>query len=272
VTAGRSHRSGTALNGDVQLAWEAFGEGPPVMLVHGLGYDRQGWGPAPGMLAERFTVVLFDNRGVGESAAPPGPYSTAEMAHDAAAVLDAAGFEAVHLIGTSLGGMIAQTFALTWPERVVSLVLSATTHGGPEAVPMSERSAGRFAAFAEDPSPEHLRGLVENSLSEQTVRLRPSLVDEIYAYRLQHPPRLEPWLAQAAAATSFASREQLGDLAVPTLLTHGTDDHVVDVRNSELLLRAIPHAEFQAVEGTGHLSFWEEPAVFAGSVSRFLSR
>jgi len=96
----------------VRVAWERRGAGFPLVLVHGLGYARWGWEPVADSLAERFEIVLLDNRGIGESDAPPGPYTVAEMAGDVVRVLDEAGIERAHLVGTSLGGMIAQELAL----------------------------------------------------------------------------------------------------------------------------------------------------------------
>jgi 3-oxoadipate enol-lactonase len=256
----------------VQIVWEDAGEGEPVLLIHGLGYDRAGWGPALGILADRFRVVSFDNRGVGESDAPPGPYSTAEMAADARAVLDDAGVEQAHVVGTSLGGMIAQEFASRFPERVASLVLNATTPAGVAAFAMPQRSVERFAAFAEDPSLENLRGLVENSLSEWTVTSRPQLVEQIFRYRVDHLPRLEPWLAQAAAGRTFSLQAALPAPRTSTLVIQGIDDNVVDYRNAELLTQAIPGAELVLVPRMGHLGFWERPHDFAVTVAAFFDR
>jgi 3-oxoadipate enol-lactonase len=261
-----------ASNGDVILAWEEVGDGPPVLLIHGLGYDRRGWGPAPRILADTFRMVTFDNRGVGDSGAPPGPYSTATMAADALAVLDDARVERVHLVGTSLGGMVAQELALSWPDRIETLVLTATTPGGDDGVPMPQRSVELFAEFGEDPSQVNLRRIVENSLSAQTVATRPELVAEIFDYRLNHPPRLDGWHAQAAAGRTFASLSSLHELDLPTLVIHGTDDNVVDYRNAALLVRAIPGAELVSLPDAGHLCFWERPSEFASTVRAFVER
>src|SRR5215472_15604419 len=95
----------------VRIAYEECGDGPPLLLVHGLGYDHHGWGPLPALLDGDFRLLLVDNRGVGESEAPEGPYTVAELAADAAAVLDAAGVERAHVVGVSLGGFIAQEIA-----------------------------------------------------------------------------------------------------------------------------------------------------------------
>jgi len=256
----------------VRIAWEALGDGDALLLIHGLGYDRDGWGPALYLLARQFEVVAFDNRGVGRSDRPPGPYTTTAMADDAAAVLDAAGVSRAHVLGTSLGGMIAQDLALRHRERVQSIVLSSTTPGGERAYPTPQVTVDLFAAFAADPSAEQLLRLVENALSPETVSSRPELVEEILRYRLEHAPAPEPWLAQAEAGRTFSSLDALPRLALPCLVTHGTDDNVVDHRNAELLVRALPHAELHLMPKTGHLGFWERASEFAARVSDFLGR
>jgi pimeloyl-ACP methyl ester carboxylesterase len=270
--AGAVSGSRVAARDGVRIAWEEAGAGEPVLFIHGLGYDRRGWGPAPTILAERFRVITFDNRGVGESDAPPGPYTIAEMAADAAAVLAEAAVERAHVVGTSLGGMIAQELALRSPHRVGTLVLSSTTPGGDDAFPMPQASVELYAAFADDPSRENLQRVVENSLSAQTVATRPELVEEIVRYRLDHRPGRDAWLAQASAGVGFSSRSALAALDTPTLLIHGMDDNVVDPRNSELLAHALPDAELLLVPLTGHLGFWEQATYFADAVVDFLGR
>ena len=124
----------------MKIAWERHGAGPPLLLIHGLGYARWGWEPVVEPLARSFDVILFDNRGIGESDAPAGPYTAAQMAGDALQVLDEAGVERAHVLGTSLGGMVAQELALAHPERVDKLVLACTTPGGAESFPMPEQT------------------------------------------------------------------------------------------------------------------------------------
>jgi pimeloyl-ACP methyl ester carboxylesterase len=254
----------------VRIAYEVRGTGEPVLMIHGLGYDRFGWGPAPDLLAEEFEAVLFDNRGVGESDAPPGPYSAPMLAADALAVLDSLGLERAHVVGTSLGGMVAQELVHAHPERVTKLVLACTTPGGPRAYPIPERTLAIFAAFATLPVEEALRRFVENALADETVRARPELVEEIYRYRLGHRPHPEAWQWQAAASMGFDAFDRAGRIRVPTLVLTGTADNVVDPRNSDLLAQAIPGARLERFEGLGHLFFWEEPERFARVVKEFL--
>jgi 3-oxoadipate enol-lactonase len=260
-----------AQSGEVRIAYEIRGDGDPLVMIHGLGYDRFGWGPLPDLLAQDFSVVVFDNRGVGESDVAPPPYSVPGMAADALAVLDAAGAERAHVIGASLGGMIAQELVLRAPERVDRLVLCSTTPGGAAAYPMPKRTQLLMMAFAADPSDERLRLLVENALAEETVRSQPELVDEIFAYRLANRPPAEGWQAQAFAAVGFDSNGRLAGMRTPTLVIHGTADNVVDVRNARLLADAIPGARVELLLDTGHLPMWEDPERFVRVVTEFLT-
>jgi len=257
----------TAVSGDVRIAYETRGEGPALLLVHGLGYARWGWGPAVEPLAARFRVVLFDNRGIGESDAPVGPYSAGEMAADAAAVLDAAGVERAHVVGTSLGGMVAQTLALEHPERVERLVLACTTPGGPHAFPFPEQTVRLLAEAAQLEPLVALRRFVENALAPDAPE---ALVEEILALRVANPPDPAGWSAQAGVAAAFDAYDRLGSLDVPTLVLHGSEDGVVDVRNAALLEGLIPGSRVELFQRAGHLFFWEEPQRFVETVTEFL--
>src|SRR5690606_26193148 len=136
---GRRGMDQWADNDGVRIAWEVRGpedDPVPVVLVHGLGYARWGWEPVVDRLAEHRRVVLLDNRGIGGSDVPPGPYSAAQMAGDVLAVVDAVGADRVQLVGASLGGMVVQEVARQRPELVDRLVLVCTTPGGEVAHPI----------------------------------------------------------------------------------------------------------------------------------------
>jgi 3-oxoadipate enol-lactonase len=252
----------------VKIAWERHGSGPPLLLVHGLGYARWGWEPVVEPLARSFDVILFDNRGIGESDAPPGPYTAAEMAGDALQVLDEAGVERAHVLGTSLGGMIAQELALARPERVDRLVLACTTPGGERAYPLPEGTLRLMAEAPSLPREVALRRFVENALAPGAPE---ELVERIYAHRVNGKVQTtEGWQAQAAAGTTFDAFDRLHQIAAPTLVLHGLDDAVVDPRNATILAALIPDVRVELFAAGGHLFFWEQPERFVEVVTEFL--
>jgi pimeloyl-ACP methyl ester carboxylesterase len=249
----------------MNIKWESVGEGSPLLLIQGLGYGRWGWEPIVPGLAARHRVVSFDNRGIGESDKPEGPYTAAEMAGDALQVLDEAGIDRAHVLGASLGGMIAQELAVAAPERVDQLVLCCTTPGGPSTVPMPEVTVQLFAE-AQTLAPEvALRRFVENALGEDPPA---GLVDELFARRVANPPDPAGWQAQAAAGIGFQGVE--GEIAAPTLVLGGTADNVVDHRNAEVLATRIPGARVELLAGAGHLFFWEQPDESVRIINEFL--
>jgi len=245
----------------MKIAWERTGSGPPLLLIHGLGYARWGWEPVVEPLSRSFELLLFDNRGVGGSDAPPGPYTTAGLAADSLQVLDEAGVERAHVVGTSLGGMVAQELALAAPERVDKLVLVCTHPGGARAFPMPEQTVRLFEARAT------LREYVENSLDPDP---RPQLVDRILEHRVATAQPYEPWAAQAAASLGFDACDRLAGLTTPTLVVHGDGDVVVDPRNAGLLGELLPDARVKIYPGCGHLLMWQEPERFARDLEEFL--
>jgi pimeloyl-ACP methyl ester carboxylesterase len=249
----------------MRIAWDSTGEGTAVLLVQGLGYGRWGWDPVVPGLAERHRVLTFDNRGIGDSDKPAGPYTAREMADDALQVLDEAAVERAHVVGASLGGMIAQELAAAVPERVDKLVLCCTTPGGAGAVPMPEVTVRLFREGPTLPPEVALRRFVENALGSDPPA---GLADELYRRRLAAPPDPAGWQAQAAAGTTFPGVD--GAIAAPTLVLHGTADNVVDHRNAELLGGRIAGARVELFPGAGHLFFWERPERFVAVVTEFL--
>lgn len=256
-----------AWNGDVALAWEETGGGPPILLIHGLGYARWGWEPILPELAARRRVISFDNRGIGESSVPPGPYTAEAMAADAAAVLDAAGVDRAHVVGTSLGGMVAQELAITAPDRVDRLILLSTTPGATRGFPMPDESVQMLTEAATWEPEVALRRFVENALG---TRPDPDLVERILAHRLAAPQDPAGWAAQAAAGTTYDGGDRVARIQAPTLVLSGTADRVVDYRNSELLADLVPDTRLHLFPDAGHLVFWETPRAVADIIDEFL--
>jgi 3-oxoadipate enol-lactonase len=250
----------------MRIAWESHSAGPAVLLILGLGYARWGWEPVVPGLAERYRVLTFDNRGIGDSDKPAGPYTARVMAGDAVQVLDEAQVERAHVVGASLGGMIAQELAVHAPGRVEKLVLCCTTPGGAGAFPIPEATL-RLITDAPSLAPDvALRRFVDNALGADPPA---GLAEEIYRRRVEDPPDPAGWLAQAAAGTTFGGVD--GAISAETLVLHGSADNVVDHRNADLLAARIPGARVHVLPGAGHLFFWEQPDRFVRIVTEFLS-
>lgn len=250
----------------MNVVWESRGEGAPVLLIQGLGYARWSWRPIVPALAERHRVIFFDNRGIGESDKPAGPYTAREMAGDALQVLDEAGVERAHVVGASLGGMIAQELAVAAPQRVDKLVLCCTHPGVDRGLPMP---AVTVQLFREAPAlaPEvALRRFVENALGTDAPQ---PLVEELVRLRTANPPDPAGWQAQAAAGTTFAGVDST--IEAETLIVTGTADNVVDARNADVLAERIPGARVEKLDGLGHLFFWEAPGRFVAILEEFFA-
>jgi 3-oxoadipate enol-lactonase len=265
-----------ATNDGVRLAYEtraarSRNEELPVLLVQGLACDRRAWGPAADALNRDFDLVLLDNRGVGLSDAPRGPYTVAELARDAVAVLDDAGIERAHVVGASLGGMVAQQLALAHPQRVGRLVLACTTTGPGCRLPLRTLWVLAQMLAGVVPREAAIRHSLELSLGAAAAAERPELLEELVEQQLELMPSRAAWHAQACAASSFSSRLRLAEIAAPTLVLHGTADAVVDVREGERLAAGIRNARLELFEGSGHLFFREHPERFASQIAAFLT-
>ena len=267
-----SRRTRYARHDGLRIAYEIrrarFRKRPWMVLIQGLGFDRTGWAPVVDGLSQSFALLLVDNRGSGRSDDPGRRLAVAEMAQDVVAVLDSAGVPRAHVVGASLGGMIAQEIAIADGDRVVSLVLACTTPGWPFAYPMPKETMRLFAATGRMPADVALRRHVENALSPDTVRDRPEVVERLVAHQRDRHGGAAGFSAQLGAGARFGTVRQ-GSITAPTLVMHGTADRVVDPRNARLLAERIPGARLMLLPGLGHMFFWEAPDRFTEAVTRF---
>jgi len=254
-----------------RIYWERQGSGEPVLLIMGLGSNAYGWHRTLPWLSERYETIVFDNRGTGRSDVPAGAYSIAQMAADAAAVLDAAGHETAHVIGASLGGMVAQRFALTYPERLRSLVLVCTTPGGRNAARASDDVLAALAQGGEDPSTVYRRN-AWFLYGDDTRENHPDRIEEDIAYRARIPTEAIGYFGQLQAAMRHDAWDEVPAISVPTLVVHGDADLLVPPENGRLLAERIPAAELVLVPGGGHMLQADAGDVVREAVLGFLER
>lgn len=238
--------------GHQRLYYETRGAGPPLLLVRGLSRSLRFW-PAPflGALAERFTLVLYDHRGIGRSSPASGRFTTRDLAHDACRVLDATGFERAHVFGLSLGGMVAQEIALSCPERVDRLVLGATyasvTKHGPRYLSFLPLLAGNALKGARGQA-LHAKVLTTAAFA----RKNPQLAEAWAAVLEEEPLVRKTVMGQMLAALRHDCFGRLCEVRAETLVVVGDADNLIPMKSSQLLAETIPGARLEVLPGAGH--------------------
>jgi len=255
-------------NDGVKIYWKESGAGDPLLLIMGLGYTRDMWYRTEPILAQRYRTISFDNRGVGRSDVPPGPYPISTMAADAAAVMDSAGVNRAHVFGISMGGMIAQEFALQYPERVRSLILGCTSHGGPEAVLADAEVVTTLMARGTMSAEDGIRAMVPFIYDASTRRER---IEEDLEIRRRTFPTAAGYFAQVQGIFAFEARSRLPRLKVPTLVVHGESDRLVPPENGRRIAGLIEGARLVMLPRASHIFPTDQPEAAHQAVLRFLS-
>jgi 3-oxoadipate enol-lactonase len=259
-----------AVNG-ATLFYERRGAGEPLLLIQGMSGTHLAWGePFLAALGDDLDVVIYNHRGVGESGPQEGPVTTPGMADDAAAMLDALGWETAHVLGISMGGMVAQELALRHPERIRRLVLGCTYPGGAEA---------RLA------DPALIQELAGAMLSgDRELALRTGFAANLSAAYAADEANWEPFhtmattlpvpvdviMAQMQAVVGHDTSARLTSIDKPTLVIHGTEDRMLPMVNGEVIARLIPDTRLEVLEGVGHMFWWEQPERSAALVRAHL--
>jgi 3-oxoadipate enol-lactonase len=242
--------------GDVELSYERSGSGPPLLLIMGMSGTFSHWAePFLDELRSGFEVIAYDHRGVGESGPLEGELTTAGLARDAAGLLAALEVQSAHVLGISMGGMVAQELALAHPERIRTLALGCTYCGG----------EGSSLA-----SPQIIQRLVEGMSSGDRafavrtaweVNVSPAFVDDeaFETFRATRAVPVPVIMAQMQACLAHDTSARLSELRMPTLVVHGTADQMIPVENAHVIHDHIPGSRLEILDGVGHLFFWEQP-------------
>jgi pimeloyl-ACP methyl ester carboxylesterase len=237
------------------------GDGEPLLLIMGLSGNHLHWGePFLEQLERDFDVIAHDNRGIGRSDHHGGPFTVADMADDAVGLLDALGLESAHVMGISMGGMIAQEVALRHPERVRSLVLGCTYAGGEGSALTDEAVIMRLTQlFMSGDVERALRAGWEVNVSRAFREAHPEAAERMLAIAAELPGTIEILLAQVQAATGHNTSTRLNEITAPTMIVHGTEDQMLAVSNARQIAGLMPGARLEILDGVGHLFFWEQP-------------
>lgn len=243
---------------DVNLAYRILNaDSPalPLVLIMGWTGVKEDWGRLADDLAADRPVLIFDNRGIGESSVPDGPYSVEQLAADTLALAGHVGWQRFHVLGVSMGGMIAQALALAHPLRIERLVLGCTQHGGVGLVSPSEKVLGALQMTPGRPPRDVVRDFLWINYTEAWVAANAEQYEAYVDFSLQYKRSRRGMMHQMAAIFSFDVQDRVHTLPQPTLVVHGTGDVLIPFANGEMLARKIPHAQFLVLKGSGH-AFW----------------
>lgn len=258
----------------IELYYEVHGSGQPLLLISGVGYGAWFWHKLVQELQDDFQVIVFDNRGSGQSDQPAGPYTVPMMAADTAGLLDGLDMEEVVVMGHSLGGFIAQELAVSRPELIGKLILASTNHGGMQVVPITPEAMEVLTNREGDPV-ELVKKGIEIACAPGFGEKHPEVVKELMEYRFTNPVPPSQYQAQVAAGAGTAAytpdmvEQRMSSIQVPTLILFGEHDRVVPPGNAELMAEKIPQARVEIIPDTGHIFPIEDPSAAAEVIRKF---
>jgi 3-oxoadipate enol-lactonase len=253
------------------LAVTAEGDGPPLLLIPGLGATRVVFRPLMPLLTAHFRVAVYDQRGIGASQVATGPYTTAQLAGDAAAVLEALLIDRATVLGASFGGLVAQEVAVGYPDRLQALVLAATGPGPAHLAEEPDPAAVAALLGKGARSPEEAYRIACTVLySSSFQEAHPEFIEQQVRDRATRPIDGRAFRAQLDASKAHDAWDRLPSITAPTLVMHGSDDAVMPLANARLLAERIPGATMVVFDGAGHLFFHEEPERTAAVVEEFV--
>jgi pimeloyl-ACP methyl ester carboxylesterase len=256
----------------IRIYYEEHGEGRPLLMIMGLSANLDWWEPALlARLAENNHVVIFDNRGAGRTDKPKGDYTIPMMASDVAGLMRSAGIGQACVLGASMGGMIAQQFALDYPEMTERLILCCTNCGGREQVLAKPEV---YEALMSPPGATTIEDFARASLPinfpDSFLRENQEKIEEFIRRFLIAPMPAHAFIAQYTALSRWRDFSRLPEIKSPTLVLTGDSDILIPPENSRILAENIPGAKLIAYTGGGHLFMAQFPELVAADILAFL--
>jgi len=264
----------TARIGDLDMYYELKGQGHPLVMIMGLSGNLEWWEPETvAILARDFRVLLFDNRESGRTRGPasPAPYSIQDMAADTVGLMDWVGFARAHVVGISMGGMIAQELALNYADRVDRLVLGCTTPGTQSGEAPPDEVLKVMTASQEGMSRLEVGAqLAKVTLAPGWMLTHFWKLPGLMRRTGRHPIRPDAYARQMGAIGGFEAGRRLANLKMPALVIHGNRDVLLPPGNARRLVDLVPGARLVVYAGAAHGFTTEKPKLFARTVRDFL--
>jgi pimeloyl-ACP methyl ester carboxylesterase len=261
--------------GDIDIAYKTFGRGPPILLISGSGNVMDVW---PSSMLQKLsinhTVIIFDNRGIGNTTAGTRPFSIGQFANDTVGLLDALDIQRTDILGFSMASFIAQQLTLTHPERVNRLVLYGASCGGQEGIPQTREVTMTISDFVNNRS-QNAEPFLSVTFPPEWIRTNPNYLETIpktteivlSTTLVKQFNAVEDWLSRNWTGVC----DQLQHISIPTLIITGAEDVAVPAANSLILVQKIPSAWLVQIKGAGHGLMYQYPEEFSGIVKTFLS-
>ncbi|MDF1795956.1 MAG: alpha/beta hydrolase [Coxiellaceae bacterium] len=245
---------------NINLHYSITGQGEPLLLLHGAQGDSNSFNGIIGPLSEKFQVINFDQRGAGQTDKPDMEYTMELLADDAAALLDELSIESAHVLGVSLGGMIAQALCIRHPQKVKTVMMGCSLPGGWSHAVIKETPADALVAFSSDDTvtvENRARALANVAYSPGYADQHPEIIERLIAIRKDSPVDKVGMERRLAITGLFDAYDDLEKITCPCFVITGKGDQLLDYKNSEVIANKIRNADLKLLEPAGHI-FWEE--------------
>ena len=260
---------------DIEIYYEIHGseDSTPLVLIEGWGEFLWCWFRQLPELIKSHRTLVFDNRGVGKTSKPDYPYPVEMMAKDLKMLMDEIGFEKAHIFGQSMGGFIAQQFAISYPEKVLSLILSTTHFGGKNHIPIPNNTLMAMWAYPTETITKEEATAIRRSVaySPKYLRNNKDLFKLMDRWLEENPQQTQALLNQSNIGYSLDSEKDLGKIISPTLILHGESDLIIPIKNAELIHDRIPTSRLMILRNAPHRIAIEKYKQFNSEILNFIS-
>jgi pimeloyl-ACP methyl ester carboxylesterase len=255
---------------NLDIYYEIIGQGEPLVMIRGIGSNVDHWYEQVPILSKKYRLLVFDNRGIARSSDPGGSFSTKNMAADTSALMEAVGIKRAHVLGYSMGGMIAQELALAYPEKINGLILVATDCGISLRIKARPEYSRLFSEMIRLGTNEAKTAAAGCLFAKQTFESRPNIIERYADVSLRFPAPQKTLERQWEAITRHDACGRLQNITAPTLAITGSEDVLIPPENSRVLAERIPDARVRSIDGGGHLFVVEQAQQFNEAVFGFL--
>ena len=255
---------------NLNIYYETIGQGHPLVMIRGVGSNADHWYEQVPILSKKYQLLVFDNRGIARTSDPGGSFSTKDMAADTVALMEAVGIKKAHVLGYSMGGMIAQELALAYPAKISGLILVATDCGISLRIEARPEYSRLFTEMIRLGTNEAKTAAADCLFAKQTFESRPDIIQRYAEVSLRFSASRKTLERQWEAITRHDACSRLQNITAPTLVITGSEDVLIPPENARTLAERIPNAQLRLIDGGGHLFVVEQPQQFNEAAFGFL--